>query len=127
MLLLSQPRFTPPAAGLEVPGTPPPATFDAPKPRGPSPRRHNNIHMDIEQERGHLQEHVKEEYIDPKQMDDNQLLMTYFKKYDTDDNKKLDGLELLEAIRRMDGKIMISVFIFTITEKAPTRAFSWLK
>ena len=99
-----------PAAGLEVPGTPPPppATFDAPKPRGPSPRRHNNIHMDIEQERGHLQEHVKEEYIDPKQMDDNQLLMTYFKKYDTDDNKKLDGLELLEAIRRMDGKVTMN-------------------
>merc|ERR1712215_168449 len=35
-------------------------------------------------------------------LDDNSLLMQYFKKHDTDNNMKLDGLELLKALARMD-------------------------
>ena len=52
----------------------------------------------------HLKEHVKEEYIDSSKLDDNQLMMQYFKKYDTDNNRMLDGLELLNAIMRMEGE-----------------------
>ena len=53
----------------------------------------------------HIKEHIKEEYIDTAKMDDNDLLMQYFKKHDTDNNMKLDGLELLKAISNMEGKI----------------------
>ena len=52
----------------------------------------------------HIKEHIKEEYIDTAKMDDNDLLMQYFKKHDTDNNMKLDGLELLKAISNMEGK-----------------------
>ena len=31
--------------------------------------------------------------------------MQYFRKHDTDNNHKLDGLELLKAIARMEGTI----------------------
>ena len=50
----------------------------------------------------HLKEHVKEEYLDTNTLDDNQLLMQYFRKHDTDNNMKLDGLELLDAFIRME-------------------------
>ena len=49
-----------------------------------------------------MKEHVKEEYIDTNTLDDNQLLMQYFRKHDTDKNMKLDGLELLDAFVRME-------------------------
>ena len=45
---------------------------------------------------------IKEEYINPEQLDDNSLLMQYFRKHDTDKNHKLDGLELLKAIANME-------------------------
>jgi len=45
---------------------------------------------------------VKSDYIDTEKMDDNSLLMQYFRKHDTDNNLKLDGLELLKAIAGMD-------------------------
>ena len=48
---------------------------------------------------------MKEEYIDSSKLDDDQLMMQYFKKYDTDHNQMLDGLELLNAILRMEGRI----------------------
>ena len=51
----------------------------------------------------HLKEHVKEAYLETKDLNDDQLLMQYFKKHDSDNNMKLDGLELLEAIIRMQG------------------------
>jgi len=75
---------------------------DAPKARGPPLRRHQNIHVNLEEEREHIKEHIKEEYIDTAKMDDNDLLMQYFKKHDTDNNMKLDGLELLKAISNME-------------------------
>jgi len=80
----------------DIPGTPPVA-------RGPPLRRHNDIHLDINQERDHLKEHVKEAYLDTKDLNDDQLLMQYFKKHDSDNNMKLDGLELLDAIIRMNS------------------------
>ena len=51
----------------------------------------------------HLKEHVKEAYLDTKDLNDDQLLMQYFKKHDSDNNMKLDGLELLDAIIRMEN------------------------
>ncbi len=42
----------------------------------------------------HLKEHVKEAYLDTKDLNDDQLLMQYFKKHDTDNNMKLqEGIQ----------------------------------
>ena len=40
--------------------------------------------------------------MDINSLDDTKLLMQYFRKHDTDNNHKLDGLELLKAITRME-------------------------
>jgi len=41
--------------------------------------------------------------MDKEEMDnDDRLLMQYFKKHDMDGNQKLDGLELLKALTRMN-------------------------
>ena len=47
---------------------------------------------------------IKEEYINPESLDDNSLLMQYFRKHDADNNNLLDGLELLKALAKMDCK-----------------------
>merc|ERR1711953_706746 len=73
-----------------------------PEARGPPLRRHQNIHLDMAEEREHLKSMIKEEYINSESLDDNSLLMQYFKKHDTDNNLKLDGLELLKALAKMD-------------------------
>ena len=39
---------------------------------------------------------------DINSMDDTRLLMQYFRKHDTDNNHRLDGLELLKAIANME-------------------------
>jgi len=92
-------QFHEPNSGVPVavPGTPPLA-------RGPSPKRHHHqdIHLDLDKEREHIKAQVKNDYIDTEKMDDNSLLMQYFRKHDTDNNLKLDGLELLKAIAGMD-------------------------
>ena len=54
----------------------------------------------------HIKEQVKEDYMDISKLDDNKLLMQYFRKHDSDNNHKLDGLELLKAIARMEGNIV---------------------
>jgi len=96
-------QFHEPSAGVPqaVPGTIP---GTAPKARGPSPKRHHHqdIHLDLDKEREHIKAQVKNDYIDTEKMDDNSLLMQYFRKHDTDNNLKLDGLELLKAIAGMD-------------------------
>ena len=53
----------------------------APKERGPSPKRHHhqNIHVDLEEEREHIKAQVKTDYLDTEAMDDNSLLMQYFR------------------------------------------------
>merc|ERR1712002_1378794 len=78
-----------------IPGTPPEA-------RGPPLRRHKSINVDLEEEREHIKEHIKEEHIDMEKMDDNSLIMQYFKKHDTDNNMKLDGLEMAKALVDME-------------------------
>ena len=45
---------------------------------------------------------IKDEYINPEMLDDNSLLMQYFRKHDADNNNQLDGLELLKALAKMD-------------------------
>ena len=47
----------------------------------------------------------QEEYINSESLDDNSLLMQYYRKHDTDDNGLLDGLELLKALAKMDCKL----------------------
>ena len=49
---------------------------------------------------------IKEEYINPESLDDNSLLMQYFRKHDADNNNLLDGLELLKALAKMDCKFV---------------------
>jgi hypothetical protein len=68
----------------------------------------------------HIKAHIKEDYLDTSKLDDNSLLMQYFKKHDSDNNMKLDGLELLKAISNMEGTdilfIISSFNIFFILE-----------
>ena len=67
----------------------------------------------------HIKSHIKDEYINTESLDDNSLLMQYFRKHDTDDNLKLDGLELLKALARMDGRLILSEWFlatYKITE-----------
>lgn len=91
----------PPAAtGTGLPG-------DSPKARGPPPpgRRHSNIHVNMQEEREHMKHHVKEDFMDPNEsVDDNQLLMQYFRKHDMDGNNMLDGIELLKALTKMNDE-----------------------
>merc|ERR1719347_106272 len=47
-------------------------------------------------------QHIKEHYLETEKLDDNALLMQYFRKHDTDNNMRLDGLELIKAIARME-------------------------
>ena len=84
-------QFHEPNSGVPaaVPGTPPLA-------RGPSPKRHHHqvgkkkencsrnvtnqdIHLDLDKEREHIKAQVKNDYIDTEKMDDNSLLMQYFR------------------------------------------------
>ena len=83
----------------------------APVARGPPVRRHQNIHVDMNEEREHLKSMIKEEYINEASLDDNSLLMQYFRKQDTDNNNLLDGLELLKTLAKMDCKTWWSVII----------------
>eukprot|EP00090_Calanus_glacialis_P010054 TRINITY_DN18432_c0_g1_i2.p1 TRINITY_DN18432_c0_g1~~TRINITY_DN18432_c0_g1_i2.p1 ORF type:complete len:159 (-),score=37.85 TRINITY_DN18432_c0_g1_i2:188-664(-) len=79
-----------------------PIPGSAPRARSPPLKRHQNIHVNMAEEREHIKSHIKDEYINTESLDDNSLLMQYFRKHDTDDNLKLDGLELLKALARMD-------------------------
>eukprot|EP00092_Neocalanus_flemingeri_P052787 GFUD01061851.1.p1 GENE.GFUD01061851.1~~GFUD01061851.1.p1 ORF type:complete len:176 (-),score=55.28 GFUD01061851.1:299-826(-) len=79
-----------------------PQPGSAPRARGPALKRHQNIHVNMAEEREHLKSHIKEQYINAESLDDNSLLMQYFRKHDTDDNMKLDGLELMKALARME-------------------------
>ena len=56
----------------------------------------------------HIKAQIKEEYMDINSLDDTKLLMQYFRKHDTDNNHKLDGLELLKAITRMEGEEILN-------------------
>merc|ERR1712013_370324 len=94
----------------EPAGTPPPTysptTGKGQARRESSQRHHADIRLNLENEREHIKAQVKEEYMDAKdltKMDDNKLLMQYFRKHDTDKNHKLDGLELLKAIAGMEA------------------------
>lgn len=96
-----QPVQPPAGAPSGVTGMP----GDTPKARGPPPpgRRHSNIHVNMQEEREHMRHHVKEDFMDPEEkLDDNQLLMQYFRKHDMDGNNKLDGVELLKALTKMN-------------------------
>ena len=40
---------------------------------------HQDIHLDLDKEREHIKAQVKNDYIDTEKMDDNSLLMQYFR------------------------------------------------
>ena len=58
---------------------------------------------------------IKEEYINPEQLDDNSLLMQYFRKHDADSNNLLDGLELLKALAKMDCKFSVHTRVLNVS------------
>ena len=65
---------------------------------------------------------MKEAYLDTADMDDGQLLMQFFKKRDIDNNMKLDGLELLNALVDMEGDVfVISIFKLNVSILIPFR------
>merc|ERR1719481_1880479 len=87
----------------EPTGTPPPTPVKGPPPRQSSYRhQHADIRLNLAKEREHIKAQVKEDYMDIADMDDTKLLMQYFRKHDSDNNHKLDGLELMKAIARME-------------------------
>ena len=52
------------------------------KEKGKLPKRrhhHQDIHLDLDKEREHIKAQVKNDYIDTEKMDDNSLLMQYFR------------------------------------------------
>merc|ERR1711892_438181 len=108
-LVISQhPPGVPPANDIkfhEPNGQPPPNQGRGPPPRVSSHRapKHSDIRVNMEKEREHIKAQVKEDYMDIAKLDDNKLLMQYFRKHDSDNNHKLDGLELLKAIARMEA------------------------
>ena len=57
---------------------------------------------------------IKEEYINPEQLDDNSLLMQYFRKHDADSNNLLDGLELLKALAKMDCECSVHTRVLCV-------------
>ena len=68
------------------------------------PRIYIHCHVITNNLSRHIKSHIKDEYINAESLDDDSLLMQYFRKHDADNNHKLDGLELLKALARMDGK-----------------------
>ncbi|XP_064603133.1 multiple coagulation factor deficiency protein 2 homolog [Liolophura sinensis] len=56
----------------------------------------------VVQDAEHIKEHLKDEInVDEKNMTAEELEFHYFKLHDTDNNTKLDGLEILQALAHM--------------------------
>ena len=53
-----------------------------------------------------MKEHLDEEYIDLDSMTEPQLMAQYFRTFDLDKNGKIDGLEMLKAMLKMDSKLV---------------------
>lgn len=51
-----------------------------------------------------MKEHLEEAYIDLDDMNEIQLIATYFRSFDMDKNGRIDGLELLKAITKMNSE-----------------------
>ena len=100
-------QFHEPSAGVPqaVPGTIP---GTAPKARGPSPKRHHHqdIHLDLDKEREHIKAQVRNDYIDTEKMDDNSLLMQYFRSALTKSSPKNRNCKLLGFL---DACLLISL------------------
>ena len=79
--------------------------------------------MDVSVISSHIKDQVKEVYLDTSAMDDEQLLMQFFKKRDADNNMKLDGLELLRALVEMEGErertLLLIIIIPTSRGRTP--------
>ena len=56
----------------------------------------------------HLKSHVHEEYIDVDQLSEPQMIMQHFRNYDLDKNGNIDGLEILKAAHKMNGKFFLA-------------------
>ncbi len=56
-----------------------------------------------------MKEHVakdEEGFMDLDSMTEPQLMATYFRSFDLDKNSKIDGLEMLKAMLKMDSKLI---------------------
>ncbi len=51
-----------------------------------------------------MKEHLDEEYIDLDSMTEPQLMAQYFRTFDMDKNGRIDGLELMKTMLRMDSE-----------------------
>ncbi len=51
-----------------------------------------------------MKEHVQEAYVDLDEMTEPQLMAQYFRSFDLDRNGRIDGLEMLKAILRMNSE-----------------------
>lgn len=57
-----------------------------------------------------MKAHISEDYINLDSLDEPQLMAQYFRNFDLDKNGKLDGLEMLKAIHRMNGDSLNLIF-----------------
>uniref|UniRef100_A0A1B0GCB6 EF-hand domain-containing protein n=1 Tax=Glossina morsitans morsitans TaxID=37546 RepID=A0A1B0GCB6_GLOMM len=66
---------------------------------------HNMLRKDnIQQEREHIPEHLQVP-TDTRKMSEAELQFHYFKMYDSDNNNKLDGYELIKSLINWHGML----------------------
>ena len=51
-----------------------------------------------------MKEHLEEAYLDLDEMTEPQLLAQYFRTFDLDKSGRIDGLELMKAMLKMNSK-----------------------
>ena len=56
-----------------------------------------------------MKAHLDEDYIDLDSMTEPQLMAQYFRTFDLDKNGRIDGLEMLKAMMRMNGKSYLQI------------------
>ena len=65
----------------------------------------------------HLKAHLggpEAEYINLDSLDEPQLMAQYFRNFDLDKDGKVDGLEMLKAIHRMNSKYALTKPLISI-------------
>ena len=58
-----------------------------------------------------MKHHNREEYVDVDKLSQPQLIMQHFRNFDLDKNGYIDGLEILKAAIRMNGKYSSTLYI----------------
>ena len=58
----------------------------------------------------HMKEHMEERYVDLDSLDEPQLMAQYFRNFDLDKNGKIDGLEMLKSIVKMQREEKVEIY-----------------